>query len=235
MLSALGSGIRASSLWSRNRENRPNSRLLPWVTAAASSGPKSQKNRNGVSARNSSPMNRSGGEGDSRTMVRAIRRIWQSTNFPMRSPKARLPNLVMVLQEGNKGGGRQVVTGLAPGFSVAEAGGLTLIGKPFGQATAQMRDRRVRIVGVVAVLLSGQRDLKSMMEIIIPLRRVERHRSIARPASDSGRRYCHSPKSGARGVPVPTVRRTVSANSVNMSGVESSTMAWTASNRSPSK
>ena len=97
-----------------------------------------------------------------------------------------IAHLVMVLQEGNKGGGRQVATGLAPGFSVAEGGGLTLIGKPFGQATAQMRDRSVGIVGVVAVPLSGEHDLKSMMEIVIPLRRVVRDRSIPIPLQMAG-------------------------------------------------
>src|SRR2546430_16370107 len=67
---ALGSGMDACA---RSLPKRPNSRRLPWVTAAASSAPKSQKKRNGVDAPNSSPMNNKGGDGARSTQAIAAR------------------------------------------------------------------------------------------------------------------------------------------------------------------
>ena len=91
VLAAFGSGMprRASGLL--NLVNRANSFLLPAVTAAAKSFAKSQKNRNGLCAPNSSPINSSGGAGASRSIATAARTARASAIVRILSPKARLP------------------------------------------------------------------------------------------------------------------------------------------------
>ena len=73
---AHGSGIAAAAAGSWNCGKRANSLRLPSRTAALNSSPKSQKNRKGVAAPNSSPMKTSGGDGASSTMTAAAARTW---------------------------------------------------------------------------------------------------------------------------------------------------------------
>src|SRR5207248_455508 len=64
-----GSGIRACASSELKAAKLANFERRPCVTFAARSAPKSQKNRNGVSAPNSSPMKSKGGEGAGRRQV----------------------------------------------------------------------------------------------------------------------------------------------------------------------
>ena len=87
--SAVGSGRR-----SRRRETPDRARTrvgVPRARAARASGPRSQKNGNGVVAPHSSPMKSSGGDGArSRTAI-AARSARGGTRAARRSPSARLP------------------------------------------------------------------------------------------------------------------------------------------------
>src|SRR5262249_61061869 len=89
--SLLGSGMELRTTSERNRTNRENSSRRPSRTLAASSGPKSQKNRNGVLAPNSSPMKSNGGEGAKSRTASATRIFPASVRLVIRSPKARFP------------------------------------------------------------------------------------------------------------------------------------------------
>src|SRR5581483_4096822 len=84
-------GIGSAAAGSRNFSKPANSRLRPSVTARARSPEKSQKNRNGVAAANSSPMKSIGGEGASSNTVIATSSAASEASREMRSPSARLP------------------------------------------------------------------------------------------------------------------------------------------------
>ncbi len=76
---------------SLNAGQAANSLRRPSVTACASSGPKSLKNRNGVEAAHSSPMNSSGIAGASSSTALAACTAAGGASAEMRSPSARLP------------------------------------------------------------------------------------------------------------------------------------------------
>ncbi|MCY1231043.1 hypothetical protein D9M72_434790 [compost metagenome] len=100
--SAFGSGMRARAASSANAANPPNSARRPSDTALARSGPKSQKNWNGVEAANSSPMNSIGTCGDNSRQAMAARTSTGSPSAWMRSPKARLPTWSCVCRNDTK-------------------------------------------------------------------------------------------------------------------------------------
>ena len=169
--SACGSGIAAAPAASAKRAKRANSSSLPARTAAASVGSKSQKYRNGVVAPNSSPMNSSGGEGASNTIATAAASAAGSASTVSRSPKARLPTWSWFCRnETNAVSGSPAVE--LPRAPPAQRRMLTLIGEAVGQATAEMLERRIGVVDVVAVALAGQAGVQAVVDVVVPLRRV---------------------------------------------------------------
>src|SRR5262245_1525989 len=67
-----------------------------------------------------------------------------------------ITNLIMVLQEADKSGGRQFARGLPAPLSAAERRALPLISKPLGERAAEMLCRLGRIVGVISRGLTGR-------------------------------------------------------------------------------
>ena len=105
-------------------------RARPSVTAAASSPSKSQKNRNGVAAPNSSPMNSSGGDGASSSdRPRPSQRARSAQRGEPLAERA-VADLVVVLQEVDERGRRQVRARLAARRAVAVGRGSPWYAKP---------------------------------------------------------------------------------------------------------
>src|SRR5712671_3224481 len=83
-------------------------------------------------------------------------------------------HLVMVLQEADKSGRRQLARGLPTGFSAAKGRRFPLIGQALGEHAAEMLRRRGRVVNVVARRVAGHEDVQNVVEIVVPLRVVTR-------------------------------------------------------------
>src|SRR5712671_4727688 len=79
-------------------------------------------------------------------------------------------HLVMVLQEADKSGRRQLVRGLPAGFSAAKGRRLPLVGQSLGEHAAEMLCRLGRVVSVVARRVAGHEDVQDVVEIVVPLR-----------------------------------------------------------------
>jgi ABC-type thiamine transport system ATPase subunit len=78
-------------------------------------------------------------------------------------------DLIVVLQEDDKGGGRQVGARLATCL-VLERRMLALINKTFRETASQLRMGMLRVVRVVTVLFAGQYRVQAVMQVIVPLR-----------------------------------------------------------------
>ena len=78
-------------------------------------------------------------------------------------------DLVVVLQEGDERGGRQMGAGLAPGLPSLEGRRFALKRKSLGQGAAELRHVAV-IVAVVAAALAGRRDVQPVVQVVGPLR-----------------------------------------------------------------
>src|SRR5581483_626695 len=89
--SAFGSGMRDRVSSEENFAKRENSFRRPLVTAFARSPSKSQKNKNGVFAPNSSPIKSSGGAGERSRIEMAALNACGSAASRILSPNARFP------------------------------------------------------------------------------------------------------------------------------------------------
>ena len=118
-----------------------NSRARPSRTAFASAGSseKSTKNRNGVEAPHSSPMNSSGICGERSRPARRERQPLGPASAVRRSPKARLPIWSWFCRKPTKAVGGRCAEG-SPRGSPPGARTLALIGEAFGEAAR--RDAR---------------------------------------------------------------------------------------------
>lgn len=72
-------------------------------------------------------------------------------------------DLVVVLEEGNEGGRGEKGAWLAPWFSVPVGGGLALVRESLCKGSGEVSDRLIRIVLVVAVLLSGEEAVERVV------------------------------------------------------------------------
>ncbi len=59
-----------------------------------------------------------------------------------------------------------------PVFPLLVFGPLSLVGKTFGQATAEGRRGGLPVIGIVAFHFAGEQHMKTVMDIIVPLCRV---------------------------------------------------------------
>ena len=83
-----------------------------------------------------------------------------------------IADLIVVLEEAHEGGGRQVRGGLAAGAAPVP-GPLALEREALGEASAEMRQRRL-VVAVVAAALAGQEHVQRVVHVVVPLGLVER-------------------------------------------------------------
>src|SRR5208283_1175921 len=86
-----------------------------------------------------------------------------------------IADLVVVLDEGDEGGRRQgrARTASRP---ASMARRLALIGEAFGQSPPQMA--RLAVILVIASRLSRRGDVKDMMDVVVPLRRIVKRFAI---------------------------------------------------------
>ena len=90
----------------------------------------------------------------------------------LRQPLAQrtIADLIVVLQEVDKGQRREVARRLAARLSAAIGGRLALIDETLGQRAPQPLDGRIGEVGIVAVPLAGEQDVHGVMQVVVPLR-----------------------------------------------------------------
>src|SRR3546814_1009010 len=82
-------------------------------------------------------------------------------------------DLVVVLDEPDEGGRRQVAAGLAALLAAAVARRFALIHEASRERFAEPLDRTLGIVGVVAAGIAGRQMLVDVVDVVIPLRVVK--------------------------------------------------------------
>ena len=96
-----------------------------------------------------------------------------------------IAGLVVILQEIDEGGERQIRARLAALAAVAKGRCLALIDVAFGQGAGQLDDGMDGVVGVVAVGLAGGDDVGRVMEVVVPFAGVKLRRSTRRAGADN--------------------------------------------------
>ncbi len=221
---AFGSGMRSRSSGSENAAKRANSSRRPRVTAAASSASKSQKKRNGVEASNSSPMKSIGTCGESSRHAYSASQHRRVGEPPDAVAEGAVAHLVVRLQRRDEGRGRQVTARLAAPLAAAERRRLALVGEALRQRAPEPLQRRVGVVGVVAVRFAGGEHVGRVMQVVVPLRG---GRGRGRAPEDAWLASFSSTRCTCRARPGPS--RRARAISVVMCSGESSRIACTAS------
>ncbi len=91
---------------------------------------------------------------------------------PRRQPPPQwvIADLIVVLQECDKGRCGQFARWRATRLSAAVPRSFSLIGKSLGQRAAEMLCRSRRIVAVVTRLVAGNEDMQGVVKIVVPLR-----------------------------------------------------------------
>jgi hypothetical protein len=79
-------------------------------------------------------------------------------------------DLVMVLQEGDEGRGRQVRRRLPANLPAAVRARIALVGEALGEAAREHPRGALRVVGVVAVALAGDEHVRRVVPVVVPLR-----------------------------------------------------------------
>ena len=169
---SVGSGIVCDICGSVKALKRLNSPRRPSRTAFARSGSfsKSTKNWNGVEAAHSSPMNIRGICGASRKSACARARRSGGMRCERRSPKARLPIWSWFCRNATKADRGQVARGFAACDAVLVRRGIALIGEALRKRSREMLERPVRIIFVVAFVLSRQESMPGIVDVVRPLR-----------------------------------------------------------------
>src|SRR5579859_436696 len=154
---------------SRNSGKPANSAARPLRTASANSPSKSQKNGNGRSVAHSSHEQQ--GNGGAQQQHRgggaqglAIGEMGQAPAIGM------VTDLIMVLDEIDKGGRCQVARWFAARLAAAMGRRLALVGETLGERASDPADRIVGIIVVIAAACAGQRHAQRMMKVVVPLR-----------------------------------------------------------------
>ena len=62
-----------------------------------------------------------------------------------------------------------MAAGFPASFTLSVRGWLTLITEAFSQAAAKMISRTLRIVRIVGILFAGEKNMKGVVDIVIPL------------------------------------------------------------------
>src|SRR5262249_7807364 len=87
-------------------------------------------------------------------------------------PECAIADLVVILQEIDKGGRFKRAAGLATQLTAPERGDFALIDEARRQGASDVAPRRALIVPVVTMVLMGQEDMKGVVEIVVPLRAI---------------------------------------------------------------
>ena len=80
-----------------------------------------------------------------------------------------IAHLVVALQERHKGLRWQMRAHFPARGMIAIGRGSALIGEAFHQAAPQMADRRVHIIHIVAICLTGTEDVERVVNVVVPL------------------------------------------------------------------
>ena len=90
----------------------------------------------------------------------------------MRVPNGVLPIWSWFCRNETKAVAGRSADGSPRGWPSRVRRGLALIGETGGQRAAELRDRALGVIGVIAARLAGQQHMQRVMQIVIPLRRV---------------------------------------------------------------
>src|SRR5260370_14938004 len=98
---------------------------------------------------------------------RAYRTLIRKLNDPL--AECTVPDLIMILKEGDKCSRRQALGGFTAGFAISVEGNLALVRESVGKATAQLIDWTLRVVRIIAVLFTSDQHVQRVVEVVVPL------------------------------------------------------------------
>src|SRR5688572_26869927 len=85
-----------------------------------------------------------------------------------------IADLIVVLEEGHESRWSQMARRLTANDTILMRRWIALIGEAFSQRPSEMLERTVGIIFIIAFILSGQKSMPRVMNVIGPLRRVKR-------------------------------------------------------------
>ncbi len=99
------------------------------------------------------------------------RRVYCTVIGNLNDPLAEcpVPDLVMILKEGDKGSRRQALGGFTARFAIPVQRTLALVCESRDQATAQLIDWTLRIVRIITVPFTGDQHVQGVVDVVIPL------------------------------------------------------------------